>query len=228
MALAIERGSARTSSAETILAYASSTAQSLFETFGLIRETQGARGAPTDQQQDILRSMLVLALAGLDAAVKRLVEDTVPLLSQFSEATEAAISEFAERRLTSEQGTRSARYLVKLLRAESSSDTLELDFVDELTAGSMQSVEQLLRVCDVLGIKSQELDRTVLALRSAFRTRNEIIHEMDINFAPRNRNRTSRTRAAMVAETNRVLETGKAVVEAVDRLIEEHRGTTSS
>lgn len=214
-----------TTLATHILVYASSTAQTLFETFHLVRETQGSKGAATGQQQDILRSMLVLALAGLDAAVKQLVRDTVPLLSEFSESTERAIEAFAARRLDSGSSVGGTSYLVRLLRADQTAVVLEADFVDDLTRGSMQSVDQLLSGCDVLGVKNQSLVQSVLQLRPAFELRNRIVHEMDIDFDARNRNRTPRTRAVMVEETNRVLETTMLIVEAVDELIEEHHGS---
>lgn len=93
------------------------------------------------------------------------------------------------------------------------------DFVDDLTSDSMQSVEQLLGACSVLGIQDREMTRLVKSLGGAFGIRNRVIHEMDINFSVRNRNRNSRTRASMVEETNRVLKVAKAIVEAVDELL---------
>ena len=108
-----------------------------------------------------------------------------------------------------------------LVRAPAAEDLLIIDLVDDLTSDSMQSVDQLLAVCSVLGVHDREMVESVRSLRDAFDIRNRVIHEMDINFAATNRNRTSRTRASMVRETNRVLEVTRTIVEAVDELLSE-------
>jgi hypothetical protein len=211
--------SAATADAALILVYASLTAQSLFETFHVVRDARGSQGAPTDSQQDILRSMLVLALAGLDSSVKQLVKDTVPVLVGKNPSTDQALEDFAVRRLGDLERDRDKKYLVRLLRSHATEQLLIDDLIDDLTSDSMQSVDQLLAVCNVLGVRDRPMVESVRSLSDAFDVRNHVIHEMDINFAATNRNRTSRTRASMVRETNRVLEVTKTILEAVDELL---------
>jgi hypothetical protein len=211
--------SAATADAALILVYASLTAQSLFETFHVVRDARGSQGAPTDSQQDILRSMLVLALAGLDSSVKQLVKDTVPVLVGKNPSTDQALEDFAVRRLGDLERDRDKKYLVRLLRSHATEQQLIDDLIDDLTSDSMQSVDQLLAVCNVLGVRDRPMVESVRSLSDAFDVRNHVIHEMDINFAATNRNRTSRTRASMVRETNRVLEVTKTILEAVDELL---------
>jgi hypothetical protein len=165
--------------------------------------------------------MLVLALAGLDSTMKQLVRDAVPKLVGRNAATDQALDDFAVRRLGELDRERDKKYLVRLLRAPAAEDLLIIDLVDDLTSDSMQSVDQLLAVCSVLGVHDREMVESVRSLRDAFDIRNRVIHEMDINFAATNRNRTSRTRASMVRETNRVLEVTRTIVEAVDELLSE-------
>jgi len=163
--------------------------------------------------------MLVLALAGLDSSVKQLVKDTVPVLVGKNPSTDQALEDFAVRRLGDLERDRDKKYLVRLLRSHATEQQLIDDLIDDLTSDSMQSVDQLLAVCNVLGVRDRPMVESVRSLSDAFDVRNHVIHEMDINFAATNRNRTSRTRASMVRETNRVLEVTKTILEAVDELL---------
>lgn len=62
------------SNAYTILCNSHDTASSFLETFEAVRSARNARGAPTDEEQDLLRACVVFAGAGLDSMVKQLVE----------------------------------------------------------------------------------------------------------------------------------------------------------
>ena len=64
-----------------ILCSAHDAASSFLDTFNKVREARQAKGTPTDEEQDLLRAMLLFATAGLDSMVKQLVtdRDTLPL-----------------------------------------------------------------------------------------------------------------------------------------------------
>lgn len=93
------------------------------------------------------------------------------------------------------------------------------EFVEDLAGDSLQSVGQLMRAVNVLGVESPTLRAKVTGLEEAFGVRNNIIHRMDIDFSFPNRNRTSRSIAKMVPMTNQVLEAAEAIVLAVDELL---------
>lgn len=62
-----------------ILKYAHDTAESLLEAFATVRKARNAKqGAPTDEEQDLLRATVVFAGAGIDSMTKQLIRDTLP------------------------------------------------------------------------------------------------------------------------------------------------------
>ena len=64
--------------AHLILVHACEAAAALLKAFDTSRNERRATGGnTTNEEQDLLRAMLVFAGAGLDAAVKRLIQDSV-------------------------------------------------------------------------------------------------------------------------------------------------------
>jgi hypothetical protein len=206
-----------------IVVYAHETAASLLEGFNSLGKARGA-GAPSDEQQDLLRAMLLFAGAGLDACAQQLVRDVLPRLVAEHQDARSALSAFAARRLRrqgdTEVGGVDARFLADLLLGDPEQNLIEA-LVDELTGSSMQSVDELKRVAAYLGMAGdQEFMATIERVREPFSVRNRIAHDMDINFdVSKRRNRTLRKRADMVRDSNRLLTAAEALVLAVDKLL---------
>jgi hypothetical protein len=57
--------------AYSIFTTAHSTAASFLTAFNKSRQTKGGKGTTTDEEQDLLRAMLIFASAGLDALIKQ-------------------------------------------------------------------------------------------------------------------------------------------------------------
>jgi len=151
------------------------------------------------------------------------VRDALPrLVAEHTDARDA-LTAFAARRLRrqadTEVGGIDARFLAELLLGDPEENIIEA-LIDELTGSSIQSVEELKRVAAHLGVVGdKQLMRCLDAVREAFRVRNRIAHDMDINFFDsKRRNRTARKRADMVRESNNLLAAGEALVLAVDRV----------
>ena len=88
-------------------------------------------------------------------------------------------------------------------------------YVDDLLAGSLQSVDRLFEALAALGLQGAiPLDRDYF--QSVFRDRNDIIHEMDMDFADPHRRRRSRRKDPMVKATNALLVFGGSTIRAVD------------
>ena len=203
---------AQTHKAKWIVESAHDTASSLLSAFH--GQLKGA-GAPTDEQQDLLRAMLVFAGAGLDSSVKQAARDCLPALARNSDETREELEKFIEREIRASGGQ---RFLVQLLLHSNTEDEAITEFVNDQTRGSLQSVEELKRICKTIGIQAP---KKIDDLRPAFKARNAIIHEMDMNFSAKNRNRRSRTRDQMVAWTNQMLEVAELIVDKVDARIAE-------
>lgn len=88
--------------------------------------------------------------------------------------------------------------------------------VDDLTAGSLQSVPELYRVLGYLGVDHRRIGATEKELRDVFTCRNRIIHELDIDFSQPNRNRYPRRQADMVGYASMLLDVGSEIIKGVD------------
>ena len=200
-----------TSRAVTAWDRARRSCQSFLGAFDTAIENRGP-GTPKDEDQDLLRAMLVFACAGLDASVSHLVRDCASDMLARSPKLREEMESFARRRLGLE--TEGTRFLLAILK-ESQPD-LEERLVEQLmheqTEQSLQSHEELLRVCSYFEIGDTAFRNEIIALRDVFRARNAIIHEMDVNFNAKNRRRTSRRREDMVKYTERTLGVAAEIV----------------
>lgn len=201
-----------------VVDYAHASASSLLDAFNAVGKERG-RGAPTIAQQDLLRAMLLTVGAGLDSCAKQLIEHVLPVLAATGGPSRDELVTFAVRRLRKGEETSAAldaKFLVELMLGRPEENLIKA-FIAELTGTSLQSTAQLHRVAAALGVSGdRELKAAINDLQSAFEIRNMIAHEMDINFSKPGRNRTSRGRDNMVAETNKLLSAADLLIAAVD------------
>ena len=193
-----------TSRAVTAWDRARRSCESFLRIFDQATANRGS-GAPKDEEQDLLRAMLVFACAGLDASVSHLVRDCASDMLARSPRLREETESFAQDQLgLSREGT---GFLLRMLSDSEPGihERLVEEFMHRRTEQSLQSHEELLRICSYFEIDEKALRDQILALRDVFRARNAIIHEMDVNFLATNRRRTSRRRDDMVTYTERTL-----------------------
>lgn len=198
-----------TSRAATALDRARRSSESFLKAFDAARQ---GPGAPNDSEQDLLRAMLVFASAGLDASVSHLGRDCASPMFDKSPKLREEVTSFAQKQLEmSSQGT---KFLLDILRDTHPKldKALAQTFMKIETENSLQSPDQLLRICSFFEISNGDLTKDIKGLREVFRARNLIIHEMDVNFDAQRRRRTSRRREDMVAYTEKVLRVGAEVI----------------
>lgn len=131
-------------------------------------------GAPTHEEQDLLRSMVVMAGATLDATTKRMVKDTLQdVVLRVPESLKKA-REFVQRQILNTLSTTGGEKLAEALLHDSPRWKVIEFLIDEITGDSLQSVEQLMRASAFMGVTLE-----AAPLRQAFEARNQIIHEMD-------------------------------------------------
>lgn len=205
--------------AHQIICIAHDTAKSLFETFISIRKTRNAKGVSTDSEQDILRAMFLFSCSGLDSTIKQLIKDALPVIVLKEKGAQEMLKKFIERKLY--KGDEIDKYFVaQILSDPNPHKVLIKSLVDELTSDSMQSVDQILRAAAHFDIPSNKLVHNPKDIRPIFVARNEITHEMDIDFEQRNRNRRQRKSSEMLDMTNVMLGLSYKILHEVDtRLI---------
>lgn len=212
------------SNARLILTYAHDSAISFEEAFRTVRAARGAKtGTSTDEEQDLVRAMLVFAAAGLDSTIKQLIRDALPELSgiddQVAERLEAFVSK--QVRVESDGARGAGKFLARVLTADDPRRQVIEAYILELTGSSLQSADELMKACNALGLEPKKVKVDKKALTPIFRIRNEIIHELDINFDHVNRNRESRSLKLMSRHSNQLLEVGEAIVAAVEAKLKE-------
>lgn len=155
----------------------------LYEAFWTVRQARGnPPGATTDQEQDILRAMLVMACSGLDAVLKQIIRDAIPTISAGDDGVRAGLESFVERKIKSPDGGNfvGGKLLARLLCSPSPVMAATDSYIYELTGDSLQSADQVMKTAAALGLLPQwQIDKQVLS--GIFKLRNTIIHELDVN-----------------------------------------------
>lgn len=214
--------SENSSDAALILERAHDSATALLKAFDLVRANRGGkRGMSTDEEQDLLRAMVVMVAAGVDGMIKQLVRDTLPILIERDELARNAFEKYLSRQLRND-GTDSSRnisaiFLAKVLSRASPQQVAIEEYVRHLTGGSLQSSDALYEVVAALGLWPQDVGLDRKLLDPIFGARNKIIHELDIDLEGKRRKRNLRSRQLMVSYANRLLLVAEGILSSVDR-----------
>jgi len=203
------------------LKHAHDSASSMLKAFDLVRAERGSPvGMTTDEEQDLLRAMLVMAAAGLDAMVKQLIRDSLPKLVEIDSDVRKGLEKFVERRIrnggedTDVLGGRT--FLARVLAAPEQQRQVIEEYIKELTGGSLQSPNDIMRTASALGVPKKSLGIDLQKLKRIFDIRNKIIHELDIDLKGERRKRNIRRRADMMDYANALLKTAENMRDAVD------------
>ncbi|MBI3458180.1 MAG: hypothetical protein HY002_20600 [Candidatus Rokubacteria bacterium] len=215
--------SERAQNAFEILLRARESADALLKAYDLYRAERGhIGGISTDAEQDMLRAMLVMAAAGLDATAKQLVKDCLPTLAKKKGRVREGLEKFIARSIRPEDEATDSpsgpRFLGRVLAAGSTQDAVIEEYVRELTGGSLQSADQVFRVFSALGLPTDKIDRS--RLQEIFLVRNKIIHELDIALEKKGRKRIHRGLDEMMRDANYLLELSALQIRGVDVALE--------
>lgn len=217
---------AETSKARTILRHAHESAEGFIQSFAAVRrDREAGQGTTTDEEQDLLRASVVFAAAGLDSMLKQLIRDGLTSLVAVDDDVRNGLETFVVRQLRGDPSEGEAasgrKFLAKVLTAPSRLDELIEQYILDLTGSSLQSADELARTATALGLRVADVGIEKAVLKPIFDLRNQIIHELDINLAAPNRNRESRSRTAMVRNSNVLLELGEKILIGVERKLKQ-------
>lgn len=184
------------------------------------KEFAALRGMTTDEEQDLLRSMLVSAASGLDAMTKQLIRDALPKIIEIDKEALTELEKFVSRKLRDEIDeigiSERISFLARALTAPSRQRQIIEDYIDYLTKGSLQSSEELSRVTKAFGLSPKEVIIDHAKLRPIFEARNKIIHELDIDLNAPRRKRNLRTQIKMKNHTEALLDLAENFLKTVD------------
>lgn len=178
-------------------------------------------------EQDLLRAMLLFACSGLDAVVKQLITDALRTVLGQDEGAQQQFKTFVERRL------RKSSSIEDRDRSSNSSSIADIGLLadilvnvdpraklidiltETLKAESLQSVDQLLRVAAHFALTREEIMADDKVTREAFKARNQITHEMDVDL-PGGRDRRERDYQTMARWTENVAEISRRFIGQVE------------
>ena len=216
--------------AVSVLGSAHDTASYLAGVHGYLEEQM--RSAPANEQaeftarnEELLRAMLTFASSGLDSMIKRLVVDALPEVIDRHPGAQDQFRKFVERRLRRGDGPDYA-FVAGVIADPNPRNHLVGELVKDLTSRSLQSVDEVLKVGSYFDIRTEDIIPDIPAARKIFSARNQIVHEMDIDFARPNRNRRSRQYSDMGANTQALFEVALCFLTEVNRRLESEGGTS--
>lgn len=162
------------------------TVTGLFDSLEMVRaelqrrKEKDRRGRLSHDEQNLIRAALAFAGAGLDASLKQLVRDTLPMLIE----SEAGVERMFKKRITIWLGKPESGGDAALIRdavlADEPRGFLVRKYVHFLTEGSLQATDQLQKVRDALGLTDSQIpDASIEDLKDFFQARNQIVHELD-------------------------------------------------
>ena len=198
-----------------ILCNTHDAASSFLDIFESTRKSRKAKGASTNEEQDLLRAMLVFATSGLDSVVKQLIQDALSLVIKKDEGSLRVFKNYVENKII-KSGQINAKLLAMALGSENPREELMQELVRDLTSNSLQSKDELLKVASYFNIPSAQLTNDFTLLERIFIVRNQIIHEMDIDFHQAKRNRRPRGYPEMIKFTNEILRLALVFLNVVD------------
>lgn len=187
-----------TETAQRFLASAYDSVGALLETLETIRKARKAeqgdiRGRLPENEADLLRAAIVFTGAGLDAALKQLIRDSLPPLLDDNAQAHDKFEAFAAERLGVGE-IADTKVIARYLTSADPRARLIEDYIYALTGSSLQSAEEVQRVAGALGIDQRDLRKRIDGLRRLFVARNEVSHELDLQRPEKQGDRSRRTR----------------------------------
>ena len=149
--------------------------------------------------------------------VKHLIRDALPTVIDRVDYAEVKFQEFVKGELERSSGS---ILLSRALSGRNPRTRLVEELVAKLTSQSLQSKQQVLSAASHFGLQPDQLMSKPPVYEEVFRTRNEIAHEMDIDFSQPRRNRKPRPKAPTVRQARAVLECAARFLAAVDRKLQ--------
>jgi len=214
----------RIARAQGFLLSAHESVVGLFGNLGFIRVLAGAtrrradlRGPLEEGQVDLLRAAIVFVAAGMDATVKQLVRDALPVLVRHSSTAQEKLIDYVTSALVDSAGQVRGKALAGYLISGEIRDALIESYVTHLTGDSLQSVEQLEKTLTALGVTDTAIRKDIAGLRPLFQARNEIVHELDLKHTtkPYERGRRVRRLAEVAVLCNLGLQLTQRILNAV-------------
>jgi hypothetical protein len=166
-----------------------------------------------------LRAMLIFAASGLDSMVKQLIHDTLRDIINVDQGATEMFKTYIERRIKKGEEL-DYKFLASVIAESEPRNTMITDLIYSLRSSSLQSKDQLLKVAAFFNIPSAELSTNFRLLDEIFGARNQISHEMDIDFGQVGKNRRQRRQDQMINYANEIFRLANTFLRQVEAKLE--------
>ena len=199
-----------------LLEYGIDSVNNLYELYHK-RGERVRTGAPYQQDQDILRSMLVMAGATLDSSIKRVIESSYQTLMRTGDKSKEYARKYVIRKIVKNLDKEGADHLAEVLLSDRPADIITKHIIDDSTGESLQSMSKIYEVSDMLGVALKGHEKfTEDDLRDAFDARNEIVHEMDAQLKKKGWHRRRRKKDDIFRYSRLLLDVTEMFLHSVD------------
>lgn len=213
------------------LKVAHTTLQGVFESLHVVREnTRGekdSRGRLNEGEVDLLRSSIVLAGAGLEAVLKRLVSDALPGLLGTPRKNSGAVRKYKEYVRGQFQDRGATGAWIEAIISEDPRPQMTSLYIDALISRSIQSETELRAVRDALGIDEEQVPNDRIAgVRGFLSARNQVAHDLDLK-KPKDESRGQRyqrTIPKVLGHCNEAVSLTSCYVLCVSDLLRQRKG----
>ncbi|MGC8742245.1 MAG: hypothetical protein ACP5UB_12465 [Candidatus Sumerlaeaceae bacterium] len=137
--------------AHSLLEYGRSSLTSLADLYAERTKKRGP-GAPTHEEQDLLRAMVVMAGAALDATLKRVLTDAYDAVLNTNDSAREKAAEHLHRHILKRLSEPDGKMLATALLSDDPRRKLLEQIVEDVASRSLQSVEEIDRVRQYLGL----------------------------------------------------------------------------
>lgn len=193
---------------------------SLFSVYESVQKSRKSNKGLTEKEGDILRSMLIFSASGLDSVVKQLVRDTMLDVTKKNLEVQKQLEKYIERKLKTKNtegvDILDMKFVSQVLATRSPYERIIEIEIDELTGGSLQSKDELLKIASTFAIEPNQITKNVERLKEIFDARNQMIHEMDINLKSASNKRRNRNGETMCSYSNELIQVGCNFILAVN------------
>ena len=147
--------------------------------------------------------------------VKQLIKDALPEVINKNEGALKNFEGYLRKKLINKNSEFNVELLASALVHKNPREALIMDLVKDLTSGSLQSAEEIFRVASYFDISTKKLADNTELIKNIFDVRNQIIHEMDVDFKQSRRNRRPRGRDDMISFTEEIFKLSNKIMDEV-------------
>ncbi len=158
---------------------------------------------------NLLRCAIVLAGAGMDAVLRRLATDALPVMLASPIKHPDTAKKFKQHVSEQVKEKGAPKSWIEAILADDPRPEMVRLYVEALTKGSLQNETDLKRLRDALGVREAVVsDETVAGLKGFLIARNQVAHDLDLK------------RPDDETRGNRYTRTVRTVLEQCDQLIQ--------